>query len=95
MDQGRKVRSQVDATVVSSLHCQSSTAAAVRLGLQSGEFPEAAGSAEACPALVADNTAREAGQDWGKGRASLPLRDVSDGRGGDPSSVVSGDPATD
>ena len=48
-----------------------------------------------CTTLVSDDAAGETGQDRGEDRAACPLRDVSDGGGGDPPSIVSGNPATD
>jgi len=95
MDQGGEVRSQVDATVLSPLHCQSGAAATVRVGLQPGQFPATTGSAAACPALVADDAPRKADQDRGEDRASRALCDVSDGGSSDSPRAVPGDPATD
>ena len=52
-----QIRLEVDATVVSPLHCQSGTIATVRVGLQSGQFSVETGVTEACKALVTDDTA--------------------------------------
>ncbi len=53
----------------------------VRLGIQPGELPPAAGPAAVGEALVADNASGEAHQDRGKGRHTCPVLDLPDGRG--------------
>ena len=89
------MRQQIVPSVLSPLHRQSGAAATVRVGLQSGQYSAAAGSAEACAALVTDDTARETGQDRGEDRASRTTRDVSDGGGGGPPLAVPGTLAPD
>jgi len=65
--------------------------AVVRLGLQPGQLPAAAGLAETGATLVPDDAAGKADQDWGQGDAALQLRDVpTSGSGGD-AELVRGD----
>ena len=66
--------------------------AVVRLGLQPGQLPAAAGLAETGATLVADDAAGEADQDRGQGDAAREVRDVPTGRGGRDAELVRGDP---
>ncbi len=66
--------------------------AVVRVGLQPGQLPAAAGLAETGATLVADDAAGEADQDRGQGDAAREVRDVPTGRGGGDAEVVRGDP---
>ena len=82
------------------LSCHAFRHNAVRLQLsrprlQPGQFPAYAGPAAGGRALVADDAAREAGQDRCQGRAPWPLRRLPAGRGGGAPSPVRRDPASD
>jgi hypothetical protein len=88
MDKRRQRSNQVDAALVPLVQrerCSSSTSCA---GLQSRELPPHARDSRSDCGLVADKSAREADQDWCKGRQPRSLRHVSDGGGRDPTTVV-------
>src|ERR1019366_4177944 len=88
MDKRGEGRDQVDAPLVSLVQrerCSSSTSCA---GLQSRELPPHARDSRSDCGLVAHESAREADQDWCKGRQPRSLRHVSDGGGRDPTTVI-------
>jgi len=63
--------------------------------LQPGQLPAQAGFAETGATLVADDAAVKADQDRSEDRATRPLRDVPDGRSGDPTPAIPDDPQAD
>jgi Transposase DDE domain group 1 len=63
-----------------------------RARLQPGQLHADAGDAQAGGAMVTDEPAGEADQDWRKGRQPWPLRDVPDGRGRRVAAHVQGHP---
>src|SRR5512142_203904 len=67
----------------------------VRLGLQPGQLPAAAGVAPARADLDADDAAGEADQDRGESRESCEGRHVPAGGGGGAPGAVRGDPRAD
>ena len=67
----------------------------VRSGIQPRQLPAAAGPASGHSALVPDNVAREADQDWGEDCPSCPIRDVPNGGSGDSPAAFSTDPTAD
>src|SRR5205807_212480 len=95
MDQGGRERPEVDAAVVPPIQGQPGPSAIVRLGVQPGELPAAAGVAPVGADLDADDAAREADQDRREGGASRPGSDVPAGGGGGPARAVRGAPGWD
>src|SRR5208283_3774364 len=95
VDQGRQERRQMDEAVLSRLCGQSSAAAPVRAGLQSGQLPAAGGAAASGAALDIDDVAGETDQDWCEGRAPFPADRLPDGGGGGAERVVPDDFGTD
>lgn len=70
-------------------------AAAARAGLQPCQLPADAGAARCGASLVADDAAREAGEDRGQGGLARALRHVPTGEGRDPSGSVRRHPGAD
>ena len=93
MDQGGQVRAQVDEALLPHVPGQPDSSAALRPGLQPRQLPAQAGFAETGATLVTDDAAGKADQDRSEDRATRPLRDVPDGRSGDPTPAVPGDSA--
>jgi hypothetical protein len=91
----RQKRAPLDAAVLSRLPAKRRAAPAARAGLQPGQLHAHIGPARGGRALVADDAAREAGQDRRQDRAPRPLRRVPAGRGGGAESAVRRDPAPD
>ncbi len=91
--QGGQVRAQVDEALLPHISGQPDSFAALRPGLQPRQLPAQAGFAETGATLVADDAAGKADQDRSEDRATRPLRDVPDGRSGDPTPAVPGDSA--
>ena len=75
VDQGGQARGQVDAAVVHDLPRERRPAPAPRLGVQPRQLPPHPGSAGRGRAVVADEPAREGGEDRGEGDRPWPLRD--------------------
>ena len=65
----RKERGQMDEAFLPHIQRQSDANATVCLGVQPGELPATTCTASRCRALVADDTAREAGEDRSQGGA--------------------------
>ncbi len=95
MDQGRQIRLELDSTFLSRLCGQSSSAAIVRPGIQSGQLPAAVGVAAEGKALVFDHLAGEIGEDRSQSSKSLQLCHFSDGGGGSTAGVVQGNSGAD
>jgi hypothetical protein len=74
-------RDQMDAAVMPNLRRQRRPPPAARARLQPAQLHADAGDAQGGAALVTDEPAGEADQDWRTGRQPWPLRDVPDGRG--------------
>jgi hypothetical protein len=92
VDQGGQERCQMDEALLPDVQGQSDAFATVRLGLQPGELPATTGTASRCRALVANDTAREAGEDRSQGDAARQVRHIPTGRGGRATAVVCRDP---
>ena len=92
VDQGRQERRQMDEALLPHVQRQPSSVATVRVGLQPGQLLAAAGLAETGAALVVDNAAGKADQDWGQGDAALEVRHVPTGRGGGDTELIRRDP---
>jgi len=88
VDQRGQERRQMDKALLPNLQGQPDAIAAFRLGLQSGELPASFGPSSRCQALVADDAARETGQDRSEGNAALEVRDVPTCRSGGNAKVV-------
>jgi len=95
VDQGRQERREVDTAELPRLRGQPGAAAAVRPGIQPGELPSSAGTAEGGEALVVDDTPGQAHQDWCEGRPPRPVRRVPDGGGRCATAAVPGDSGSD
>src|SRR5918998_854800 len=100
VDQRGEARPALDAAVLPRLPGQRGPAATVRARLQPGQLPAFARLAERGGAVVADDLAREAGEDRrlrssAPKRAPRPLRRLPAGRGGGATRPVRRDPAPD
>ena len=73
-------RNQMDTAVMPNLGRQCSSSPVARARLQPRKLHADASDAQRGGAMVTDEPAGEADQDWRKGRQPWPLRDVPDGR---------------
>ncbi len=93
--QGGQERDPLDATILPTLQGQRGSASASCTGLQPGQLHAHASFARPSEQLVADDAAREAGENWGKSRASRTLRHLPIGRGRAPARPVRRYPGSD
>src|SRR5262249_46137590 len=91
VDQGGQECGEVDQAVVPALQGQRGALAVVRVGVQPGELPAAAGPAEVSEALDADHAPREADQDRSEGRVAREVHRLPAGRGRGAAEAVRGD----
>jgi Transposase DDE domain group 1 len=94
MDQRGHGRDQVDPAVARHLRRQRRAPSASRPRLQPRKFHADAGNAEGGGAVVADQPAREADQDWREGRQPRSLRHLPAGRGRGIAKDVRGHPVS-
>ena len=92
VDQGRQERDQMDAAVMPNLRRQCRPSPIARARLQPRQLRADAGDAQGGGAMVTDEPAGEADQDWREGRQAWPVRDVPDGRGRCVAAHVQGHP---
>src|SRR6202049_3443357 len=93
--QGRQERDQVDAAVMPHLRRQRGSPSTPCPRVQPRQLSAQACNAQDGAAVVADQPAREAGQDRREGGEPWALRDLPDGRGCGVSSDVPGNPIAD
>ena len=91
MDQGGEERDQVDEAFLPHVQGQPGPLAALRVGLQPGQFPASVGVAETGTTLVADDAERKADQDRSQGDAALEVRDLPTSRGGRDAELIRSD----
>ena len=92
MDQGGQERHQMDEVFLPDIQGQPDPLTVVRVGLQSGQLPAAAGGSQEHPSMDAYDIAGEAHQDRCEGYSALEVRHIPTGRGRGDARFVRSDP---